>query len=275
MAHVFISYHHSDFDFVEIMNHKLEEAGFNTWMYQDGLQAGEDWRETIDDAIIRSSFALIVIMTPEAKASEYVTYEWSCAWGAGIKVVPVLLKTTKLHPRLEAFQYEDFTNRLRPWDKLIKRLKEIETSYRDATQTQIPISTPLPLKQAIDDAVVQLLVDIRSDDPYYKRQAIKALGAMGSHIAIPNLIIALYDAVSYVRKAAAETLGMLGNSIAIPGLIDVLHTDDIYEVQEAAADALVKIGKFEAIEVVEKWRQRQASYNDFAPPPDDTDDVPF
>jgi hypothetical protein len=68
-------------------------------------------------------------MTPEAKASEYVTYEWAFAWGAGIKVIPVLLKRTELHPRLESLQYLDFTNRTaRPWDALIELLGEAEAS---------------------------------------------------------------------------------------------------------------------------------------------------
>jgi hypothetical protein len=36
-------------------------------------------------------------MTPDAKASEYVTYEWAFAWGAGVRVIPIMYKekTTK------------------------------------------------------------------------------------------------------------------------------------------------------------------------------------
>jgi hypothetical protein len=62
-------------------------------------------------------------MTTEAKASQYVTYEWAFAWGAGVKVIPILLKKTELHPRLESRQFLDFTNRnARPWDTLIELL---------------------------------------------------------------------------------------------------------------------------------------------------------
>lgn len=60
------------------------------------LQAGEDWRQVIDEAIIKDAFALVVIMTPEAKASEYVTYEWSCTHGAGVPIIPIMLKTTSI-----------------------------------------------------------------------------------------------------------------------------------------------------------------------------------
>src|SRR5262245_9520703 len=107
MSHVFICYHHNDGDFAENLRSKIEAAGISAWM-DDRLRAGEDWRVEIDKAIKEDAVALIVVVTPEAKASEYVTYEWACAWGAGLKVIPVLLKRTELHPRLEALQYLDF-----------------------------------------------------------------------------------------------------------------------------------------------------------------------
>ena len=122
--HVFISYKHEDRDFAEILISRIEKAGFTAWVDSDKLHPGEDWRGGIDQAI-RNAFALIVIMTAEAKTSEYVTYEWSFAWGAGVRVIPILYKETKLHPRLEALQYLNFTSRTaHPWDMLIETIKK-------------------------------------------------------------------------------------------------------------------------------------------------------
>ncbi|MGZ3617692.1 MAG: toll/interleukin-1 receptor domain-containing protein [Ktedonobacteraceae bacterium] len=81
---VFISYHHEDADSAENLMNKIKGAGFDSWVDSENLRAGEEWQVSIDQAI-KSAFALIVIMTPNAQASEYVTYEWSFAWGAGIK----------------------------------------------------------------------------------------------------------------------------------------------------------------------------------------------
>jgi len=103
MNHIFISHSHEDSDFAEILHERLKEAGFSVWR-DTGIRGGEDWRREIDQAI-KEAFALIVMMTSEAKASEYVTYEWAFAEGAGVKVIPILLKTTELHPRLELRQY--------------------------------------------------------------------------------------------------------------------------------------------------------------------------
>ena len=84
MKQVFISYQHDDGDFADVLIQKVKEAGFPTWIDNDQLQAGTDWREGIDHAI-KASCALIVIMSPAAKASEYVTYEWAFAWGQASK----------------------------------------------------------------------------------------------------------------------------------------------------------------------------------------------
>src|ERR1700676_301518 len=93
--HIFISYHHNDAEFAKKLIKRVESDGYETWLDNSRLHGGADWRETIDIAI-RNAFVLIVIMTPDAKASDYVTYEWAYAWGARIKVIPVLYKHTDL-----------------------------------------------------------------------------------------------------------------------------------------------------------------------------------
>src|SRR5262245_61240220 len=114
---IFISYKHSEKEFCDMLIRQLEAAGFKVWVDADQLRAGENWREAINDAI-RDSFALILVISPYSKMSEYVTYEWAFAQGAGIKVIPLMLiHTEKLHPQLENLQYLDFTDRARPpWD---------------------------------------------------------------------------------------------------------------------------------------------------------------
>jgi hypothetical protein len=123
---VFISHSHNDADFAELLKLHLEKNKIECWMDNERLKIGQDWREEIDSGISKSK-AIIVIMTPEARKSEYVTYEWAYAWGKGIKVFPIMLTQTSLHPRLESLQYMDFTNRVtRPYDELVERIKEIK-----------------------------------------------------------------------------------------------------------------------------------------------------
>jgi hypothetical protein len=123
VAEFFISHDHSDGDFAELLKLRLEKQGHSAWIDIERLRVGEDWRQEIDNAI-RSATALVVVMSPSARQSEYVTYEWAYAWGVGVPVIPILLKETSMHPRLESLQYLDFTNRsARPWDRLMDALK--------------------------------------------------------------------------------------------------------------------------------------------------------
>lgn len=119
---VFLSHSEHDGDFAELTKLRLEKAGISAWIDNDRLEPGIDWRQEIGDAI-KNSCAVIAVMSPEARESEYVTYEWAFAWGAGVRVIPIMRRETPLHPRLAALQYLDFTNRrARPWGRLIESI---------------------------------------------------------------------------------------------------------------------------------------------------------
>ncbi|GEM_PF-2039754 len=149
MEYVFVSYSHEDSDFVKVLKHELEAKGFEIWIDDERLSVGDDWREGIDEAIKRS-FALIVVMSPDAKASEYVTYEWAYAWGRGIGIIPILLKETRLHPRLESLQYLEFTSRKnRPWDDLVDKLEQLDSNIVQKT-IRVSRNAPQDVKRAVN-----------------------------------------------------------------------------------------------------------------------------
>jgi hypothetical protein len=264
MSHVFISYNHDDGDFADNLREKIKEAGFEPWIDIAGLRAGEDWRAEIDQAIKEAS-ALIVVMTPKAKESEYVTYEWTLAWGAGVRVIPILLKPTELHPRLEAFQYLDFTNRMaRPWDALFEALREAE-AHAPYT-VRVPRDVPLVIKKAVAaldspnlterKAAVETLA--QTDHPAAREalaeavqhsirdvriHAAFALIQFKDARAVPGLIEALRDKFmeEYKRQVAAIALGQIGDTTAVPNLIDALR-DKEWGIGRAAAVALGLLG---------------------------------
>ncbi|MBI3246580.1 MAG: toll/interleukin-1 receptor domain-containing protein [Deltaproteobacteria bacterium] len=121
----FISHAKEDGDFAENLKGRLRELDLDGWIDIDVLEAGVDWRKEIDEAILESS-ALILVLSPDSKASEYVTYEWAFALGSGLRIVPLMLRDTSIHPRLEVFQYLDFTNRrARPWSRLFALLQDV------------------------------------------------------------------------------------------------------------------------------------------------------
>lgn len=230
MKQVFISYMHEDQDFAENVISRLEKAGFSTWA-DERLHAGEDWRTMIDLAI-KNSFALIVVMTTEAKASEYVTYEWAFAWGIGIRVIPIMLRKTPLHPRLEAFQFLDFTNpKVRPWDRLLEEVNA-------ASQTPLSNTVAIPLNSPpfIRQAVVPLDSAMKSD----REAAIQTLAQTNDPAASSVLREALRHPIADVRQGAAIALGQIEDASATPVLIEVLH-DSSFAVRQSAFGALQQI----------------------------------
>jgi hypothetical protein len=132
MSHVFISYARKDQSLARQIKRALGKARHAGWMDVDDLLGGLKWRPAIDKAL-RSARAVVVLLSPAASASEYVTFEWSFALGAGVKVVPVLIKKTKLHPRLAEIQHVNFTGRRRRWSHLVKQITARRQGDRPAT----------------------------------------------------------------------------------------------------------------------------------------------
>ncbi len=232
MKHIFISYKKpEDADFADLVANRIEKAGYSPWIDNDQLEAGKDWRHDIDQAI-KESCVLIVIMSPEARASEYVTYEWAFALGAEINVIPILLKKTDLHPRLEALQNLDFSSyNHRPWDDLIKAVQSAASNFSHDMPYYIkqaiaamydvnPSDRQAAVNTLADANYIEVLIEALSH-PYHdvRSNASKALGKAKEISAVQSLINALQDTSADVRCNAAWALGAIGDQKAVPGLL--------------------------------------------------------
>jgi TIR domain-containing protein/HEAT repeat protein len=241
MSHIFICYNQADADFAAILRNQIEKAGIDTWMDMGRLRPGQDWSEEIDQAIM-NAYALVVIMSPEAKTSEYVTYEWSFALGAGIKVIPVLYKETSLHPRLARLHYLKFTDHVvRPWEDFINCIKEAANSS-GLYVVRVPRNALPHVKNAVlaldnpnsVDRVEAIRILAQTDHPSAKEALIYALQHpiqgvrwdAALHIseeqnAIPVLIEAILNANSLIREATQAHILNFGKP-ALTSLIDAL-----------------------------------------------------
>jgi HEAT repeat protein len=201
----------------------LEKVGIEVWM-DDHIHAGDEWRNQIDLAI-RSAFAMIVIMTPEAKASEYVTYEWSYAVGIGIRIIPIKYKQTPLHPRLEAFQFLDFSSR--PWEKLIAEVKEAAKTALASAATQSKVLS----------FIEQAETALNSSNAATRQDAVATLAQATSADAQAALVEALAHPIADVRQRAAIAIGQMRYQEAVPLLIELLH-DPMHSVRTACISSL-------------------------------------
>lgn len=126
----FISYKHEDIEFAELLAHQISnQEGLTTW-HDTHILAGDEWEKAIDNNI-NLSIGVIVVVTPLALESHYITYEWSYAIGLGKPVIPLIFEypgDLELHPKLDKRQWIDFRKKPQ-WSKLFKSLNEINQRY--------------------------------------------------------------------------------------------------------------------------------------------------
>lgn len=147
MKHIFISFSPKDRRHMLTLRENLLRIGYTPWI-DPNPRPGQDWRFGIDDAI-RSADAVIVIVTPAAAESIYVTYEWSLALGLGVPVIPVVFAKVKQHPRLNVLEHFDvtgFRDEAHFWDYFTRELQRImkvaPQPGRPATIASVPPPPP-------------------------------------------------------------------------------------------------------------------------------------
>ena len=101
------------------------------------------------------------------------------------------------------------------------------------------------------DKLIETLTDERASS-FAKRNAIEALGALGDDRIVPHLVLALKDNDRYIRREAVRALGQVGSSQAVEPLLSVLEEEDDEYVLREAIVALGNIGDERAVEALTK-----------------------
>lgn len=108
MQKIFISYSRKDIDFVRRLAGDLEKAGYDVWWDISDLRGGDDWVREIPTAIEASDF-FIVVLTPNAAVSEWVSKEYTQALNLRKKIIPIMLRPSRVPFALNTINYVDFT----------------------------------------------------------------------------------------------------------------------------------------------------------------------
>ena len=249
MGYIFLSFHPKDIRFVNLLVGQIkQEANLDIWLDEERLQGELTWLHNIDK-VIRESDAVLVVMSPEAKASDFVTYEWATALALNIPVIPILFRNTPLHPRLALQSYINFQTSPQ-WSVLFKALADsaethdealaAESSQEDALHLDETVSLPLIIRRAEEM--------LNSLNPAERKTAMENLVNM-DHPSARDLLarVASEHPSRDVRIRAAEALVQMHDDRAVPGLLEGLEDED-YDKQWDAAWALVQVGGNETIE---------------------------
>jgi CheY-like chemotaxis protein len=118
-GHVFISYSHRDSDFTHKLAEEMERHLIPIWI-DDRIDYGTRWPHVIQEKI-DSCEAFVLIMSDNARASDWVNNELTYAIGKGKKIFPLLLKG-ETWLAVASIQYVNVRNRKLPDESFYKTL---------------------------------------------------------------------------------------------------------------------------------------------------------
>jgi len=110
MPEIFVSYSKKDSEFAKKLYSDLKSAGFDVWMDREGIRGGDQWRPTIEKNL-KLADKVIVLISPNSMASDWVRHEGSMAYAWEKAIIPLLVgHVHSLPPWVEETQWIDFEN---------------------------------------------------------------------------------------------------------------------------------------------------------------------
>jgi hypothetical protein len=102
----FVSYAREDAQFALKLANDLRAAGVNLWVDQLDIPPGAHWDTAVEEAL-EACAGMVLILSPDAVASNNVKDEVARALESGKRLVPIVIRECKIPFRLGRVQYID------------------------------------------------------------------------------------------------------------------------------------------------------------------------
>lgn len=151
MSHIFISYSHKDNKYVEKLEKKLIETGFNVWI-DHRIDYGTQWPKEIQKQLDTCD-AFIVVVTENAYQSKWVQNEVARADRKKKHIFPLLLQG---EPWLsvEATQYVNVSDGSLPSEKFFKRLASYTSRQKNKIASPLQSMDAAPERKKTRDSCI-------------------------------------------------------------------------------------------------------------------------
>ena len=93
--HIFLSYSHREPWWMTRMRAALEAQGFGVWTDENFMPGSEEWHAAVEKAL-KSTFSMVVLLTPESAQSGWVRGQMEFAAKLDIRVFPIFTSLTAL-----------------------------------------------------------------------------------------------------------------------------------------------------------------------------------
>jgi formylglycine-generating enzyme required for sulfatase activity len=138
MPQVFISYSRKDLTFVERLAADLKDSGFEVWYDLSNLEGGARWNWVIEQAIEDSQY-MVVVLSPDSVASEWVDDEVGYAKRLKKKIIPLYYLPCKIGMVYVNLNYIDVQGR-KYTDNFNQILRALNASLVGRVSNPIPSS---------------------------------------------------------------------------------------------------------------------------------------
>jgi hypothetical protein len=162
-GHTFICYARYDLTFVLSLATALRDRGIPIWIDQWCIEPGADWNKAID-AALHACANFLIVLSPEAVASEEVRGELTVALSTHKHVIPVLHRPSEIPRQLQLRQWVDFTQSTQVSDASLDLL--VRALRKDGKGREVSPTADRAARQT-------LLQDVRSE----ARERLQSTGA--------------------------------------------------------------------------------------------------
>lgn len=269
MAKVYISFGQQDAVFVKLLVQEMEKApGLDPVLVKGRLDGSMPWLDAADGQLDACE-VLLAIMSPQARSSDFATYEWATAAAKGKPIVSLIIRPGALHPRLATLPTIDFTKGP-AWGALFEALNAtLEPTAASAVKPAQPINededqptadmseigtlppdTPVTIREAYES--------LNSFDPTTRETAIATLTSADHPAAADALSLALKHPNREIRWEAVKALAAIDDKRALPGLLEMLSSKNEQDTWDAAW-SIVRIGGVEIVDGITNEMRKEGS----------------
>ena len=137
MRKVFLSYAIEDgSEAAARLRFDLTRAGISVWQDIAEMRGGHPWKEQLR-AALREVEAVLVLLTPKAVESQYVTWESENAMTLQKRVIPLMIRPCSPPPDLSRLHYYRF-------EQPDRYVSEFAALLRDLYELSTPTTSPAP-----------------------------------------------------------------------------------------------------------------------------------
>ena len=138
---IFISHASKDDDFADEIRRWLLRVGYSVWVDHHDIPPGSHWDKVVED-VLRRSKVLILVLTPESVASDYVRVEWKEFLSNNKRIFPVMLRECippMLIRHLHRLDFRDFSDHEKNFRRMMNQLLRVVKPDAQGT-TEINLS---------------------------------------------------------------------------------------------------------------------------------------